>query len=109
MRAILVDWLVDVNIKFKLLPQTLFVTVNLIDRFLAENEVKRQHLQLVGIACLMIVGKYEEIYPPVLKDYVAVCDGAYSKDEILNMEAKILIFVNFDLTQTSALTFLEMI
>ena len=46
----------------------------------------------------MIVGKYEEIYPPVLKDYVAVCDNAYTKEEILNMEAKILLHANFDLT-----------
>lgn len=57
----------------------------------------------------MIVGKYEEIYPPVLKDYVAVCDGAYKKQEILDMEARILLYVNFDLTQTSSLTYLEMI
>lgn len=46
----------------------------------------------------MIIGKYEEIYPPVLKDYIAVCDNAYSKEEILGMEAKIIMKVNFDLT-----------
>lgn len=44
MRMILVDWLVDVNVKFKLLPQTLFMTVNLIDWFLDQMSVKRQHL-----------------------------------------------------------------
>lgn len=57
----------------------------------------------------MIVGKYEEIYPPVLKDYVAVCDNAYSKQEILDMEAKILLYVNFNLTQTSTFTYLNLI
>lgn len=47
-------------------------------------------MQLVGVAALMIVGKFEEIYPPLLKDYVAVCDSAYSKEEILEMETKVL-------------------
>ena len=41
MRAILVDWLVDVNIKFKLVPEALFMTVNLIDRFLSVKQVTR--------------------------------------------------------------------
>ena len=57
----------------------------------------------------MIVGKFEEIYPPLLKDYVAVCDNAYSKKQILQMEAKILSKINFKLTQTSSFTFLEII
>lgn len=34
MRAILIDWLIEVHLKFKLLPETLFLTINLIDRFL---------------------------------------------------------------------------
>lgn len=109
MRAILVDWLVDVNLKFKLLPQTLFLTINLIDRYLSLTNVKRSDLQLVGVAALMIIGKYEEIYPPLLKDYVSVCDRAYSKERILNMEAKILLKMNFDLTQTSSYSFMELI
>ena len=56
------------------------MTVDLIDRFLSKTKVSRKHLQLVGVTCLMIVGKFEEIYPPQLRDYVAVCDNAYSGD-----------------------------
>ncbi len=48
MRAILVDWLVEVHLKFKLMPETLFLTVNLIDRFLEAKPVTRRNLQLVG-------------------------------------------------------------
>ena len=107
MRAILIDWLVDVNLKFKLLPQTLFISVNLVDRYLSSRNVSRQQLQLLGVTALMIVSKYEEIYPPLIKDYVAVCDSAYSKEDILDMETRILQAVCFDLTQTSAFTFLE--
>ena len=57
----------------------------------------------------MIIGKYEEIYPPILKDYVAVCDNAYSKEQILEMEANILLQINFDLTSTTSFGFLELI
>jgi hypothetical protein len=107
MRSILVDWLVDVCIKFKLLPQTLFMTVNVIDRFLTKNSVQRSSLQLVGITALMLVSKYEEIYPPLTKEYVAVCDNAYTKEEILSMEARILLCLEFDLNQTSSYAFLQ--
>lgn len=44
MRAILVDWLVEVHMKFKLLPETLYVTVNLIDRYLELEQVHRSKL-----------------------------------------------------------------
>jgi hypothetical protein len=107
MRSILVDWLVDVCIKFKLLPQTLFMTVNVIDRFLSKNPIQRSSLQLVGIASLMLVSKYEEIYPPLTKEYVAVCDNAYTKEEILSMETRVLMSLEFDLNQTSTYAFLQ--
>lgn len=107
MRSILIDWLVDVAVKFNLLPQSLFLATNVIDRYLSKNQVQRNILQLVGVTALMIVCKFEEIYPPLCQKYVAVCDNAYTKDEIIDMEAKILQSLDFDLTQTSALTLLQ--
>lgn len=56
----------------------------------------------------MIVGKYEEIYPPVLKDYVTVCDNAYNKEQILEMEAMILVSLQFDLVWPSPYEFLTL-
>ena len=79
MRSILVDWLVDVHLKFKLLPETLFITINLIDRFLEKSKVTKTRLQLVGVTALFIASKYEEIYPPELKDFIYITDRAYSK------------------------------
>lgn len=108
MRAILVDWLVDVNLKFRLKPQSLFMAISVIDRFLSLREVSRAKLQLVGISALMLVGKYEEIYPPLLRDYVAVCDNAYKKEELLAMEEEILSVLDFQLNRTSSLVFLEL-
>lgn len=107
MRAILIDWLVDVHAKFKLLPETLYMTVNLIDRYLSLNAIVRQKLQLVGVTAMFIASKYEEIYPPEIKDFAYVCDKAYTVAEIRDMEGKILSSLNFKLTHTSALRFLE--
>lgn len=64
MRAILVDWLVDVHLKFKLRAPTLFLAVNLIDRYLARKVVMRQQLQLVGVSAMLLASKYEEVYAP---------------------------------------------
>ena len=82
MRAILVDWLVEVHLKFKLVPETLYLTINLIDRYLELAEVSRPKLQLVGVTCLLIASKYEEIFPPELRDLVYICDRAYTKTDV---------------------------
>lgn len=107
MRAILIDWLVDVHLKFKLLPESLFLTINLIDRYLSRERVGKEKLQLVGVTCMLIASKYEEIYAPIVSDFVYITDNAYSKEEILRMERKIISTLNFDLQITSSLRFLE--
>jgi hypothetical protein len=106
MRSILVDWLVEVHLKFKLVPETLYLTVNLIDRYLAKTEVSRPKLQLVGVTALLIASKYEEIYPPELRDLVYICDRAYSRMEILEMEEIILKKLEYKITIPSAHAFL---
>ena len=108
MRAILVDWLIDVHNKFKMLHQTLFLTVNLIDRFLEVYKCERNKLQLVGISCLFLASKYEEIYPPDLKEFVLVCDKTYNRNEIIEMEGLIISSLNFDIVFTSSFQFHEM-
>ena len=98
MRAILIDWLIDVHLKYKLVPQTMYICVNLIDRYLSKNEINRVKLQLVGVTAMFIACKYEEIYPPELKDFVYITDGAYVKEDVLNMEYKMLKDLNFNVT-----------
>lgn len=68
MRGILIDWLTEVHLKFKLLPETHYLTVNIIDRFLDKTNVHRSKLQLVGVTSMLIACKYEEIYPPETRD-----------------------------------------
>ena len=64
MRAILVDWLVEVHLKFKLVPETLYLTVWLIDKYLEKEQVTRSALQLLGVTAMLVASKYEEIYAP---------------------------------------------
>eukprot|EP01125_Pyxidicula_operculata_P011290 TRINITY_DN3696_c0_g1_i2.p1 TRINITY_DN3696_c0_g1~~TRINITY_DN3696_c0_g1_i2.p1 ORF type:complete len:343 (-),score=92.45 TRINITY_DN3696_c0_g1_i2:193-1221(-) len=107
MRAIMVDWLVEVHRMFKLLPETLYLAANIIDRFLEKKPVSRDKLQLVGVTSMLIASKYEEIYAPECNDFVYISDGAYSKEQILKMEQLILNTLNFNLTAPSPLHFLR--
>merc|ERR1711875_46937 len=109
MRAVLVDWLVEVQIQFKLLQETLFLTVNTIDRFLAieGKTLHRSKLQLVGVAAMFLVSKIEEVYAPAVSDFVYITDNAYTESEIKQMELRIIRALSFDLCQPIALNFLR--
>lgn len=64
MRAILIDWLVEVHRKFELMPESLYLTINIVDCYLSMKVVSRRELQLVGIGSMLIACKYEEIWAP---------------------------------------------
>lgn len=107
MRAILVDWLVDVHLKFKLMPETLHLTLSLIDRFLAVKQVTRRHLQLVGVTAMLVAAKYEEIWAPEVRDFVYISDRAYTRDQILQMEKIMLNALRFHLAVPTPHCFLS--
>nr|KJB59694.1 hypothetical protein B456_009G267700 [Gossypium raimondii] len=85
MRGILIDWLVEVHYKFELMEETLYLTINLIDRFLAVKQIARKKLQLVGVTAMLLACKYEEVSVPVIEDLVLISDKAYSRQEVLDM------------------------
>lgn len=97
MRSILVDWLVEVGEEYKLSSQTLFLTVNYIDRLLGLVSVNRNKLQLLGITCMLVGAKYEEIYPPSIDEFVYISDNTYSRREVLSMESVLLTSLQFNL------------
>lgn len=105
MRKILVDWLVDVHRKFKLRTVSLFMAINLVDRYLeaTTESVSKSKYQLFGITCLFIAAKYEEIYPPGLGDFVYVCADTYNASQILDMESQVLNTLEFNLVYSSSL------
>eukprot|EP00756_Hemistasia_phaeocysticola_P026662 Hpha_TRINITY_DN16076_c1_g1::TRINITY_DN16076_c1_g1_i10::g.119165::m.119165/K06627/CCNA; cyclin-A len=105
MRMILIDWLVDVNLKYKCRPETFFLTVSLIDRYLARRQVMKSKLQLLGCACMMIAAKFEEMFPPEVGDYVHISANTYTRDEMLAMEADVLQELDFRLALPTAHAF----
>lgn len=108
MRMILISWLIDVHLKFKLLSETLFLTVNILDRYtLLKPAIKRTDYQLVAVSAMLIACKYEEIYAPEIRDFVFMTDKAYTKEQMLVTESDILRTLNFKFTTPSPYRFLE--
>ncbi|XP_027250720.1 cyclin-A1 isoform X2 [Cricetulus griseus] len=106
MRAILVDWLVEVGEEYKLRTETLYLAVNFLDRFLSCMSVLRGKLQLVGTAAILLASKYEEIYPPDVDEFVYITDDTYTKRQLLRMEHLLLKVLAFDLTVPTTNQFL---
>jgi len=107
MRAILVDWLVDVHKKYKLRPETLFLAISLVDRYLDRRLIARRKLQLVGVTALLVAAKFEEMHPPEIQEFVYVTDKAYTNHEVVMMEASILNTLDFRVCRPTAVSFLE--
>jgi cyclin B len=107
MRSILVDWLVEVHAKHRLRTETLFLAVNLTDRYLGFRRVTRKKLQLVGVAGMLIAAKFEEIHPPETREFVYITDNAYTIEEILEMEVAMLTSLGFNLCCPTAAHFME--
>lgn len=107
MRSILVDWLVEVGVEYRLSSDTLFMSVAFLDRFLSLKDLRRNKLQLAGITSLLVASKYEEIYAPSVEEFCFITDNTYTREEVLNMEMDLLRLLEFDLTQPNTKTFLR--
>ncbi|KVH98294.1 G2/mitotic-specific cyclin C13-1-like [Cynara cardunculus var. scolymus] len=107
MRGVLIDWLVEVAEEYKLLPDSLYLTISYIDRFLSVNVLNRQRLQLLGVSSMLIASKYEEISPPHTEDFVYITDNTYTKQEVVKMEADVLKTLKFEMGNPTVKTFLR--
>ncbi|KAF5671497.1 cyclin B3, partial [Fusarium heterosporum] len=107
MRSVLMDWLVQVHNRFGLLPETLFLTVNYIDRFLSQKIVSIGKLQLVGATAILVASKYEEINCPSLGEIVYMVDNGYTADEVLKAERFMLSMLSFELGWPGPMSFLR--
>ncbi|XP_022895161.1 cyclin-B2-3-like isoform X2 [Olea europaea var. sylvestris] len=106
MRGILIDWLIEVHYKFELMDETLYLIVNLIDRFLAVHPVVRKKLQLVGVTAMLLACKYEEVSVPVVEDFILISDKAYSRKEVLDMEKLMINTLQFNLSVPTPYVFM---
>lgn len=132
MRALLIDWLIQVHSRFQLLQETLYMTVAILDRFLQVNliliivvcnmylcadrktvlftqaqPVSRRKLQLVGVTAMLLASKYEEMYVPEVGDFAYITDNAFTKPQIREMEMLVLRELNFELGRPLPLHFLR--
>ena len=109
LRGVLVDWLIEVHTRFNLLPETLFLAINIIDRFLSNKVVQLDRLQLVGITAMFIASKYEEVLSPHVENFRNVADDGYTVTEILSAERYVLAALNYDLSYPNPMNFLRRI
>jgi len=102
-----VDWLLSVHFHFRLLPETFHLAVHLLDRFLSLRTVSQSRLQLVATVSLLIAAKFKETLTPCIDQYVLICDGGYSKDELLEAERYMLGVFGFCVSYPDTLCFLK--
>ncbi|CAK7275041.1 G2/mitotic-specific cyclin [Sporothrix epigloea] len=106
-RGVLIDWLVEVHTRFHLLPETLFLAVNIVDRFLSAKVVQLDRLQLVGVTAMFIAAKYEEVLSPSVGSFRHVADNGFTEAEILSAERFILGTLDYDLSYPNPMNFLR--
>lgn len=97
MRTLLVDWMVEVQETFELNHETLYLAVKIVDLYLCRTVINKERLQLLGAAAFFIACKYDERQPPLIEDFLYICDGAYNHDELVKMEMETLRTINYDL------------
>ncbi|CAN6453784.1 unnamed protein product [Victoria cruziana] len=107
MRAILINWLIEVHMKFELMPETLFLMVELLDRFLSTNVTRKKDMQLVGLTTLLIASKYEDFWHPKVDDLINVSADSYAREEMLSMERFILNKLRFRLNVPTPYVFMK--
>lgn len=109
MRGILINWLIEVHSGFNLVPDSLFLAINIIDRFLSKVVVQLSRLQLLGIAAMFIAAKYEQVHPPRVANFKHVADDNFSEAEILSAERVVLTTLDYDFSYPSPMNFLRRI
>lgn len=98
MRTTLIDWLMQVHMRYHMLPETLWITINIVDRFLSNRVVSLIKLQLVGITAMFVAAKYEEIMAPSVDEFVYMTENNYAREEILKGERIVLQSLEFQIS-----------
>ncbi|NXX40207.1 CCNO protein, partial [Tricholaema leucomelas] len=106
-RCKLVGWLIPLNRYFSLSFETLCKAINILDRFLVTTPVAIDCFQLLGLTALFIASKQVEVQPPTIGDLLARCRGAFTRQQLRNLECIVLRRLNFDLVAPTISFFLE--
>ena len=110
MRPYLLDFLLEAHSAFRLLPETLFLTINLIDRYCSKRTVYKRHYQLVGCAALLIAAKYgdRKEHVPTIRELNTMCCALYDDDMFIQMEWHVLQTLNWVVGHPTIDNFLQM-
>lgn len=109
-RTILVDWLINVYLYFKLSDECLYLSIKLIDIFLARTKnFTKSKLQLLGICSLQISSKYIEQVHPSIEDLSDLCDKSYKKKQIVQFEKYLLQVNDYIIEQDHILNYYDLI
>ncbi|KAJ1934915.1 G2/mitotic-specific cyclin, partial [Linderina pennispora] len=107
MRRILVDWIIQIHYKFRMQPETLFLAINIVDRFLSKRHVAMSRLQLAGLTGLLIASKYEETTTPHIDDFIFLAGNCYTTKDVMAAEVYMLTALGFDMAYPNPMTFLR--
>jgi len=107
MRMVLIDWIVEVQLKFRMTNESLYLSVNIVDKYLQKKVITREQLQLLGVTAMHIASKFEEVYSVDLNDFVFICDHSCTAADIINFESEVLRTIGWNLTTPCALHFLR--
>ena len=105
MRSILVDWLISLQNNFFYKTKTLFLTINLIDRYLSQRDIFKTRFQLLGVTALFIAVKYNEIISPQTKEYSNITANTFDVQQILLMENELMDLLDFQVDLSLSLDF----
>ena len=110
MRAIIVNWIIEVHDRFKLLPDTLFLSIIIFDRYMSIiNNIDKNRLQLIGVTSLLIACKYEEIFSPEMRDFICILDREYEKEDLMDQENNMLKILKFEVIYPTSLRYYEIL
>jgi len=107
MWSILVDWMIEVQINYELSQETLFLSIDILSRYIRAKQVARTDLQLIGAVSLLIASKYEVIYPPEVNSFVYICANTYTREALLTAERNVLLALDYKLSSPLAWHFLN--
>jgi hypothetical protein len=111
MRPCLVDFLVEVHFTYRLRPEVLYLTMNILDRYVSRRVVYIKHYQLVGCAALWIAAKFEDAKErvPTVQDLVDVCRNTYDESAFIQMEYHVLETLGFSMGHPTAEAWLRLV
>jgi transcription initiation factor TFIIIB Brf1 subunit/transcription initiation factor TFIIB len=100
-------YIADLYVQLKLLTETFFLAVNIVDQVMATGPLAKKKLQIVALTAVLIASKYEETYATSIRDLRTISSGVFTEQDILRMERLVLNRINFNLCTPAPIHFLR--